>query len=163
MTTLSQLTQSRLSMLLLNKKNNTLLNKIPVYAEMSIIAELPPYTINERLEFGENEISDKQWLASRGFVLTEINNVIVANVDENDFINFPDKHKLYIEIIEKIKANLHDNDPLKDKRELINKIVLKILTHFEIATDPKPIKKAIYSYPLGTLSSESKSSFNAKS
>ena len=45
---ISKLTQSRLSVLLFDKTTNVLLNKVPVYAEVSITVELPPYTLKLR-------------------------------------------------------------------------------------------------------------------
>src|SRR6476659_8109423 len=125
MAAISQLTQSRLSLLLLDKETGALLNKIPTYAEASLTVEMPSYTIHQQLEFSEGETPIRRWFATHGFVLDAINGVLTANVAESDFDAIGDKHKLYIAILDKIKETLDDNETRAHQQQLIVKIVLQ--------------------------------------
>jgi hypothetical protein len=154
MVAVSQLTQSRLSLVLFDNTTNALLNKIPVYAEMSITVELPAYTIHQQLDFKESESPVQAWFVKHTFVLDSINNVIVANVSENDFNAISDKHKLYITILADLKATLNDSETEANKQLLITRIVMKFLRQFEISTSPQENTQRLFSFPLGTLASD---------
>jgi hypothetical protein len=151
---ISQLTQSRLSLVLSDKTTNALLNKIPVYAEMSITVELSPYTIHEQIDFRENERLIQNWFVQHSFVLNSINNIIAGNVSENDFNAIGDKHELYITILAELKDNLNDSESEANKQLAITKIVMKALRTFEISINPQPNRQTLHSYPLGTLASD---------
>ena len=150
----AQLTQSRLSILLFDNTTHSLLNKIPVYAEMSITVELPPYTIQQRLEFKESEMAIQQWFSTHNFVFDAINKVIAGNVAETDFNAILDKHQLYLAILEKLKANMDDSETDANKQLLINKSVTQTLQKLKISTNPQPNTETLFSFPLGTLASD---------
>lgn len=154
MLSFSQLTQSRLGILLLHKTTNALLKNLPVYAEMSITVEQPPYTIPQRPEFSESETPVRNWFTSHAFVLNAIHNNIVANVSETDFNNIADKHQLYIRILQELKDNWVDGETEANKQLLITKVVIHALRKLDVPLQPQPNTKTLYSYPLGTLSSD---------
>src|SRR3954464_3578679 len=110
MPAIDQFTQSRLSLLLVNKTTDALLNAIPVYAEMAITVESPPYAIHQQLEFVESETPVRQWLQSHPSVLNWINNAIVANAAEDDFDQIADKHSFYLAILEELRGGWIENE-----------------------------------------------------
>jgi len=154
MVSISQLTQSRLSVLLLDKTTSALLNKVPVCAEMSITVKLPPYSIDPPLEFSESGAPIRRWLSKHKFVVNLINNVINSNVAQNDFNAIPDNREFYIAILAMLKDSMDDSETEEQKQLLITKIVMEVLQRFEISTSPQPSTQTLYSFPLGTLASD---------
>ncbi|MGZ5134650.1 MAG: flagellar basal body-associated FliL family protein [Flavitalea sp.] len=152
MNLISQLTQSRLSILLFDKTTNVLLNKIPVYAEISITVRLPPYTIDQALEIKDRTI--RLWFSQHKDIINLINNVITGNVAENDFNSIPDKQQLYMAILEKLKDNMDDSETEEQKQLLITEIVMQVLRKLEISTSSQSNMQTLYSFPLGTLASD---------
>jgi len=154
MLSIQQFTQSRLSILLFDKVTNALLRGIPVYAEMGMTLDTPPYTIRHVLDFVESETPLKNWLSSHTFALGAINGVIVSNVTEADFKAIADKHALYNGILQKIKDGMAAGAEGAETQSLITKVVLSDLQKLEVRTSPQADTQNLVSFPLGTLASD---------
>jgi hypothetical protein len=154
MRSIQDFTQSRLSILLYDKTTNTLLRNFPVYAEVSLRGELPPYTIQQQPDFAEAQTPLRKWFASHASVFQSIKEVIVGNVSESDFNAIADKNQLFLAILEKIKANMADGDTEEAQQQLISKIVLQALQRLKIPVSLQPKTETLLSHPLGTLASD---------
>ena len=154
MTALARLTQSRLSLLLLDKATDALLHRVPVYAEISASVELPPWIVDQALSFTESETPVRQWLQKHPLLLDAIHKVIVANVAQVDFEAIADPHAFHLGILEKLRANLDDKAPPAEQKVLIEKIVLQALRKLQIEARVQPKRRAMWSHPLGTLASD---------
>lgn len=154
MPTIAEFTQTHMSLVLFTKTTGVILKNIPIYAEISITTEEPPYNIDKPIEFLENEASLRQWYTSRTYLLQWINEAIAASVTEGDFNNIPDKHAFYIDILEKIQGNWVNSEAEENKKRLVRDIVKDRLDHFQVPTSSQPNKITLYTYPLGTLASD---------
>ena len=80
MKTLNQLTQSHLSILVLDKDSHNPIVRMPIYAELSIVEEASPYKIS-RDDLGE--IDRNQDIA--GFVDEVLRSSLAQYIEENTF------------------------------------------------------------------------------
>lgn len=154
MPSIADFTQSRLSILLYDKASNTLLKNLPLYAEVSIRGEAPPYAIPQQPEFEESQTALRKWFGTHTGVLKTMKEVIVGNVSEADYQAIDDKNQLLLGILDKIKSNLSDADSAADQKLLITKIVLSALQRLKVPVSAQPVTEAILSHPLGTLASD---------
>lgn len=154
MPSIAHFTQSRLSILLYDKANNTLLKNLPCYAEVSIRGEAPPYAIPQQPEFVESQTALWKWFGTHTWVVKTIKEVIAANVTEADYQAIVDKNQLLLAILDKVKSNLSDSDSAADQKLLITKIVLSALRALKVPMSAQPVTETILSHPLGTLASD---------
>ncbi len=154
MATISRLTQSRLSVLLFDKVTNAFLKRVPVYAEMSVTADIAPAMLRYRPDFTENETAARNWLSKHPGVLDLIDRAMSANLGMRDFNAIPNKHQLYLSILETLKANLSDGATDAEKTLLINKTVTQALRRAGITPIPQANTQTLFSFPLGTLATD---------
>jgi len=152
MRTLNQLTQSHLSVLVLDRDSHNPIVRMPIYAELSIVEEAPSYEIS-RDDLGE--IDGNQDIA--GFLDEVLRSSLAQYIEENIFQAWnEEKKRAFLKLVINILEG--EEDPFPDsesqKKEIVDRAILKAMEEFGIAQSQTPNKKSIYSYPLGYLATD---------
>jgi hypothetical protein len=147
MKTLNQITQSHLSILVLDKNSHNPIARMPVYAEISLIETKPPYTISP------NDLS----IHLEPQVANVVRGLLPLHLDEPQF------RSLSPELVEKLLNRIvtlltGDQNPFQHPEQewkaIIDKAIIQALTELDLPTTNQVVKQAIYSYPLGYLATD---------
>jgi len=154
MPTLNQLTQSHLSVLVLDKDSHNPIVRMPIYAELSIVEEAPPWKISgEDLE----AIVANSGLSGSETVVAVLRSSLAQYIEENTFRELDEEKKQ--SFLRRVVNILENEEGLFSKSEseikdIVDRAILKAMEEFEIAQSQTPSKKSIYSYPLGYLATD---------
>lgn len=145
---LTQITQSHLSVLVLDKNAHNPIARMPIYAEISIVITQPPYIINSEdfdIDLEQNNIANlvRSSLAEH---LDEASFRSMSNETKEDL-----KFRIYKQLVE--NPNLF-NLPEQELRGIVDKAVIQKLAELELLISKQVVKKATYSYPLGYLATD---------
>lgn len=152
MRTLNQLTQSHLSVLVLDRDSHNPIVRMPIYAELSIVEEAPSYEIS-RDDLGE--IDGNQDIV--GFLDEVLRSSLAQYIEKSIFQAWnEEKKRAFLKLVINILEG--EEDPFPDsesqKKEIVDRAILKAMEEFGIAQSQTPNKKSIYSYPLGYLATD---------
>jgi hypothetical protein len=147
METLNQITQSHLSILVLDKISHNPIARMPVYAEISIIETKPPYTISP------NDLS----IHLEPQVADLIRALLSLHLDETQFRSLsPElREKLVVRLVDLLTGDQNPiQHPQQEWKEIIDKAIIQALTELYMPTTNQAVRQAIYSYPLGYLATD---------
>ncbi|MEG5041903.1 MULTISPECIES: hypothetical protein [unclassified Microcoleus] len=158
MKTLNQLTQSHLSILVLDKDSHTPIVRMPIYAELSIVEEASPYKISRD---DLREIDENHDIV--GFIDKVLRSSLAQYIEENTFRAWDEEKKGAF--LKRVVNILEDEErffsqsrgilrPESQIKEVVDRAILKTMEEFEIPQSQTPSKKSIYSYPLGYLATD---------
>jgi hypothetical protein len=156
MKTLNQLTQSHLSVLVLDQNSHNPIARMPIYAELSIVEEAPPYTITVN-DLGA--IAENSDFFGHPTVGSALRASLARYVDEKVLRELEEEKKqeflrLVIKVLEReAEAGLFSK-PESEIQEIVNRAVQKAMEMFGIEQSQAPRKKSLYSYPLGYLATD---------
>lgn len=152
--TQSHLTQSHLSVLVLDKDSHNPIVRMPIYAEFSIVEELPPYKISED-DLGA--IAENSDFIGNETIGAALRSSLAQYIEENTFRELDDEKKQtflrqIVKILER-EAGIFSKSESEIK-DIVNRAVLEAMDEFEIRQSQTPSKKSISSYPLGYLATD---------
>ena len=154
MITLSALTQSRLALLVFDAATNSALARLPVYAELAVQVDEPPYLIHEAVNFSEAETPLRQFCEDHPSILGSINRVISSRVAESAYAAIPNKHDLYVNILTHLKPQWSDADTDEHLQRILEKAVTQTLARLGIKQTPQRSMRRQRTFPLGTLATD---------
>jgi hypothetical protein len=148
METLNQLTQSHLSVLVLDKDSSNPIQRMPIYAEISVIQTTQSLYIISPDEFGSN---------IDNLIADLVRSSLAEHLDEPSFRSMLPKIKEQLtNLISKLlseQGNL-SNQPDKELRAIIDEAIVKALTKLKLPISEQAVEKSVYSYPLGYLATD---------
>ena len=146
MTLLSQITQTHLAVIMLDKNTTNPISRMPVYAEIGVIETKPPFVLGEELQLHlEPPIARLVRLRLPQFVSEEVYNTMGNEL----------KAKLLKHITELL--TISDNPflhPESEWQQLVDEAIIKTLTELDMPASPQALKQTVYSYPLGFLATD---------
>ncbi len=149
---LQQFTQSHLCVVVLDQDTHNPIARMPIYAEVSIVSEVPRYQLTDQDlgPVGTREIS-------RDPILDPIlRSTIVRLIDEAVFLRLGDARARFIDVI---MAALSEVKGLKDRPEseirlLVENAVLKAMELLNIPRSEPQSNSSVSAFPLGFLATD---------
>ncbi|MBE9036439.1 hypothetical protein [aff. Roholtiella sp. LEGE 12411] len=154
MQTLDQLTQSHLSVLVLDKDSHNPIVRMPIYAEVSIVEETPSYKIS-----GDDlgVIAENSDFFGSETVGAALRLSLAQYIEENTFRGLDEERKQAF--LKRVVNILEHEEGLFSKSEseikdIVDRAILKAMEEFEIPQSQTSSRKSVYSYPLGYLATD---------
>jgi hypothetical protein len=147
MDTLNQITQSHLSILVLDKNSHNPIPRMPIFAEISIIEVKPPYTI------GPNDLT----IQLEPPIANLVRALLPLHLDEALYgsLSPESRKKLLNQLVDLLTGNQNPlQRPEQERKAIIDKAIVQALTDLDLPTANQAVKQAIYSYPLGYLATD---------
>ena len=127
---------------------------MPIYAELSIVEETPPYKISEH-DLGA--IAANSDFFGNETVGAALRASLAQYIEENTFRGLNEENKQ--DFLKRVVNLLEGEEGLFSKseseiKEIADRAILNAMEEFDIAQSQTPSKKSIYSYPLGYLATD---------
>jgi hypothetical protein len=150
MKTLSQLTQSHLSILVLDQTTHNPIARMPVYAEISVVEEISPDSMS-REEIGPI-VNNSDFFNNNG----NVGRIVRLSLAQYGFRDFEEGQKqdflkVFVEILKGEDLFSKNEDEIK---RIVDDVIVKLMDQLQIKRSQTSNKKSIRSYPLGYLATD---------